>query len=84
MPFQQMIHSQLLHQILYFPSEFVFPWKQVIFENFNISEHNMIRVEMDPGTMGSFEACQKEGICQKFPIAILCIVVICVMNFYFN
>jgi hypothetical protein len=39
---------------------------------------------MDPRTTGSFEASQKEGICQNFPIAILCIVVICVMDFYLN
>jgi hypothetical protein len=36
----------------------------------------MIRVEMDPGTTSGFEAYQKEGICQNFPIAILFIVVL--------
>ncbi len=39
---------------------------------------------MDLGTTGGVEACQKDVICQNFPIAILCIVVICVMDFYLN
>jgi hypothetical protein len=36
-----MIYSQIFHQILYFPSQFYF-----LFENFKISENNIISVEL--------------------------------------
>jgi len=47
-----------------------FPLKTIHFENFNISEHNMIRVEMDPGTTGKVVLrLAKKSICQHFPMA---------------
>jgi len=50
MPFQQKFSTIASDSLFSF--RFFFPWKQVISEYFNISEHNMIRVEMDPGTTG--------------------------------
>jgi hypothetical protein len=46
----------------------------------------MIRVEMNPGTTGRvvLRLAEKRVYVKKIPIAILCIVVICVMDFYLN
>jgi len=41
-PFWQMTHSQLFHQILYFPSEF---FLKTFIENVNISETNVVSVQ---------------------------------------
>jgi hypothetical protein len=41
-----MIYCQTFHQILYFPSGKNKSEKKVLFKNFNISENNIIRVEL--------------------------------------
>lgn len=44
-----MEYSQIFHQILYFPSEKRYFWIYLfiyLFENFNISENNVISVEL--------------------------------------
>jgi hypothetical protein len=38
--------NEIFLNILYFPSKFIFNLKKVIFENFNISENNIISVEL--------------------------------------
>lgn len=43
--FQQMIHSQIFHQILYFPSKKKI-LKKIFVESFNISENALISVEL--------------------------------------
>jgi hypothetical protein len=41
------IYSQTFHQILYFPLEKNISGKQLFFENVNISENNIISVELE-------------------------------------
>jgi hypothetical protein len=36
--------------IHYFPSQYFFDLKEIIFENFNISENNIVGVELDGGS----------------------------------